>query len=163
MNIIFIGFMGSGKSSIGEALAKKLKHNLLETDALVLAQSGRNSIKEIFSRDGELRFREMEIAIAKKLGEEKNAVISTGGGMIINKICVDYLKQSGIVIYLCTSFEEITKRLEGDKTRPLFKDRLDAKKLFQFRIKLYREYADITVKTNTLSVDEIINIILKKI
>ena len=77
MNIILIGFMGSGKSSVTHKLAKKLKYNVIETDELALIKSGRKNIKEIFDIDGELRFREIELIVAKKLIAEKNAVIST--------------------------------------------------------------------------------------
>ncbi|MFH0772974.1 MAG: shikimate kinase [bacterium] len=163
MNIILIGFMGSGKSSVAHKLAQKLKCSHIETDLSILNKSGRKSIKEIFLLDGEIRFREMEIEVAKKMSAEKNVVISTGGGMVINKICIDYLKQNGKAIFLSTSFEEITRRLQGDDSRPLFVDRKAARKLFKFRKKLYEHYADIRVSTDNRSVDEIINIILKKI
>ena len=83
--------------------------------------------------------------------------------MVINKLCIDYLKQNGLVIYLDTSFEEILMRLEGDNTRPLFENKQKAKKLFQFRKNLYKRYADIIVKTDKKSIGEITNLILKKI
>ena len=83
--------------------------------------------------------------------------------MVLNKICIDYLKENGTVIYLNTSFSEIEARLQGDDTRPLFRNRLNAQKLFQFRKALYSQYAQITVKTDSLSIDNIIKIILKKI
>jgi len=163
MNVILIGFMGSGKSSVASKLAERLKYSLVETDVVVLAQSGRKSINEIFSLDGELRFREMEIEVAKKLSSKQNVVISTGGGMVINKVCIDYLKQNGVIIFLEASFGAIVKRLESDNTRPLFKNKDRAQKLFHFRKGLYEEYADITIKTDTLSIDEVTNSILKKI
>lgn len=163
MNIILIGFMGSGKSSVARKLAQKLNYKNQETDESVLIRSGRKSITELFKLDGEIVFREMELTIAKKMSGEKNAVISTGGGMVINKLCIDYFKQNGIVVYLQTSFEEIVKRLAGDETRPLFKDKLVAHTLFKFRKHLYEEYADITIKTDKLSVDEITNSVIEKI
>jgi len=163
MNIILIGFMGSGKTSVAVKLAKKIKCNPYETDVLVLARSGRKSIKEIFSHDGEIRFREMEVEVAKELSKKNNAVISTGGGMVMNKLCIDYLKQNGTVIYLYATFEEIEKHLEGDTTRPLFTDIAAAKKLFHFRKKLYKQYADIAIITNGMSIEEIVNSIAKKI
>ncbi len=163
MNIILIGFMGSGKSSVAAALSRKLKCRCIETDTAILERSGRKSIKEIFLLDGEMRFREMEMEIAKKMSSESDAVISTGGGMVINKICIDYLKRNGKVIFLSTSFAEITRRLQGDDTRPLFADREAAQKLFAFRKRLYKQYADVITDTDNRSIDEIINIILKKI
>ena len=163
MNIILIGFMGSGKSTIAHLLSKMLEFSHIETDELVLSRSQRKSITDIFALDGETRFRELEIAVAKSLISKKNTVISTGGGMVLNKICIDYLKENGTVIYLNTSFSEIEARLQGDDTRPLFRNRLNAQKLFQFRKALYSQYAQITVKTDSLSIDNIIKIILKKI
>ena len=160
-NIILIGFMGSGKSSVAHELAHTLKLNIQESDALVLSKSRRKSINDIFSLDGEIRFREMEIEIAKKLSGTKNSVISTGGGMIINKISIDYLKKNGIVIFLDTSFGEITKRLKGDTTRPLFSNIIAAQKLFQLRKSLYQAYADNSIVTDGKSVSEITNLIIK--
>jgi len=99
--------------------------------------------------------------VSKKLSARKNIIISTGGGMVINKICIDYLRKRGVVIYLKASFEEIVKRLKGDKSRPLFHDQLIAKKLFQFRHALYKEYADKEINTDGKSVEEVISSLLK--
>jgi len=162
MNIILIGFMGSGKSSVAAVLAQKLKCPHVETDELILKKSERKNVKELFSLDGEIRFREMEIDIAKKICAEKNTIISTGGGIVINKICIDYLKQHGTVIFLSTSFTEIVKRLHGDNSRPLFANKSFAQKLFQFREGLYKEYADIIISTDGKSMNEITNLIIKK-
>lgn len=162
-NIILIGFMGSGKSTVAALLSKKLRVNCIETDKEVLARSHRKSIGEIFAKDGEMWFRELELEVASHLGDKKDVVISTGGGMVVNKICIDHLKQNGVVIYLETSFEVIAKRLKGDDTRPLFSDVNKAKKLFQFRKHLYEEYADIRINTDKLTAEEITNSIMNKI
>lgn len=162
-NIVLIGFMGSGKSTVAALVSKKLCVNCIETDKEVLARSHRKSIGEIFVKDGEMRFRELELEVSSHLGDRKDVIISTGGGMVINKLCIDYLKQNGVVIYLETSFEVIKKRLKGDNTRPLFSDLKKAKKLFQFRKHLYEEYADICITTDKLTEEEITNIILEKL
>ncbi len=161
MNIILIGFMGSGKSSLAELLSRKMHHKHIETDELVLAISKRKSIKDIFSLDGELQFRELEIKVAKKMSNINNCIISTGGGMVMNKICIDYLKKQGKVIYLETSFEEIERRLKDDDTRPLFSDKKRARELFMFRENLYSKYADIIVSTDGKSLEEVTNCIIK--
>ena len=83
--------------------------------------------------------------------------------MVINKICLDYLKRDGRIIFLATSFGEIVSRLDGDSTRPLFQDRVAARKLFNFRKKLYQECADVTIQTDKKTVDTITNLIIKKI
>lgn len=163
MKIILIGFMGAGKTTVAQALSKKLKIKLIEMDDLILKKSKRKSINEIFTMDGERRFRELEIETAKKLINKDNVVISTGGGVVINKIILDYLKENGKVIFLKTSFFEILKRLKHASDRPLFKDKKLAKKLFNFRQKLYEEYADLIVKTDKKSVKEVTNEIIENI
>lgn len=162
-NIVLIGFMGSGKSTVAGLLSQKLEKDLVETDMMVVARSGRNSIKDIFAMDGEIRFRELELKSAHDLSNRSGAVISTGGGMVINKLCMDYLKQNGVVIYLETQFDVIEKRLKGDNTRPLFSDLDKARKLFGFRKHLYEEYADIRITTDNQTAEEITNSIMEQI
>jgi shikimate kinase len=163
MNIILIGFMGSGKSSIAMELSKRMNYMHIETDRQVLKLSRRDSINDIFLLDGECVFRELEIEVAKKLQDKDKCIVSTGGGMVINKLSIDYLKKNGKVVYLQTSFGEVEKRLKDDVSRPLFKDKMKAQKLFQFRKHLYEEYADVVVDTDAKSIDEITNIIIQKI
>lgn len=165
--IILIGFMGAGKSTIGFLLAKKLKIDFIEMDDLVLKKSQRKNISEIFKIDGEIKFREFEIEVAKELSNKKEGVVSTGGGVVMNKIILDYLKkEAGIVIFLKTSFFEIVSRLKNIGDRPLFKNIEFAQKLFNFRQNLYLEYADFIVETDNkiprLIVDEIIKLIENK-
>lgn len=161
MNIILIGFMGSGKSSVARELSIKMNYEHIETDQQTLELSKRNSINDIFLLDGECVFRELEVQVAKSLQAKDRCVISTGGGMVINKLCIDYLKKNGKVVYLQTSFNEVQKRLRDDVSRPLFKDKINAQKLFQFRKHLYKEYADVVINTDTKPIDEITSIIIK--
>ena len=135
MKISLIGFMGSGKTSVAKVLARKLNLKNIEMDDLVLKKSKRQSIPEIFSKDGEAHFREIEIEVARDLRTEKDKIISTGGGVIMNKITIDYLKENGKIIFLKTSFKTILDRLINDVSRPLFKDKSKARKLFLFREK----------------------------
>lgn len=149
MKIILIGFMGAGKTTIGKILAKKLKMDLIEMDELVLKKSKRKTINEIFALDGERRFRELEIEVGRELKNVDEVVISTGGGVVMNKIILDYLKEgNGQIIFLKTSFAEIVKRLKNTSDRPLFKDKNKAKKLFDLRRRLYEEYSDYIVETD---------------
>jgi shikimate kinase len=164
MKLILIGFMGSGKTSVAKLLSKNLHLKLIELDNLVLKASPRSSLKQIFEKDGELAFRTLEINQAKKLKHLQNAVISTGGGVVINQIILDYLKlNNGLVIFLKTSLPVIQARLKNDASRPLFKDINQAKKLFKLRQPLYRHYADLTIKTDHLSINQVVQTIIKNI
>lgn len=155
--------MGSGKTTIAKALSNKLSLSYIETDSLVLKKSQRKSINEIFAKNGEPAFRMLEIETSKNLSSKNDCVISTGGGMIMNKVNIDYLRINGKVLYLETSFEEIKKRLKGATDRPLFKDIAKAQKLYNFRTKLYKEYADFVIKTDNKTVDAICGEIIQLI
>jgi shikimate dehydrogenase len=142
MNIVLIGFMGSGKTSVAKILAGKLGREAVETDSLILKKSGRRSINEIFEQDGEKKFRALESQVAGELSGRDNIIISTGGGIVADKKSMERLKKNGKIFYLKDSFEKILKRLEKDKTRPLFRNLKKAKKLFSLRQPVYAKYAD---------------------
>lgn len=155
MNIVLIGFMGSGKSCVARELGKNLQLPVIETDELVLARSQKASVNEIFEQDGEIHFREMEIEIARDLQDKKNTIIATGGGVIMNTIIIDYLKKNGKIVFLDTSFETIYSRLKGNASRPNFKDKDCAKALYKFRLPLYKKYSDMTISTEDRAPREI--------
>ncbi len=142
MNIVLIGFMGSGKTSVAKILAKRLGREAMETDDLILKKSRRKSINEIFEKDGEKIFRSLEARAAEELSFAENKIISTGGGIVMNKKNMARLKKNGKIIYLKDSFEKIKQRLKKDQTRPLFKDQKKAKNIFRLRAPLYSKYAD---------------------
>ena len=156
MNIILIGFMGAGKSTVGKLFAKQKSMNYIEMDDLVLRKSKRSSISEIFAIDGELRFRELEMTIAKEVSGGNDTVISTGGGIVMNKINVDYLKKSGSVVYLKARFSTLERRLHGDTTRPLFQKKTEALSLYNLRSSLYESYADHIIETDKREVSDIV-------
>jgi len=142
MNIVLIGFMGSGKTSVAKILAKRLGREAIEMDDLILKKSRRKSINEIFEKDGEKIFRSLEARAAEELSFAENKIISTGGGIVMNKKNMARLKKNGKIIYLKDSFEKIKQRLKKDQTRPLMASREKAKTLFQKRQPLYLRYAD---------------------
>ena len=162
MKIILIGFMGSGKTTVANILAKKLNLEVIEMDQLILTKSGRNSISEIFSLDGERHFRNLETIAVKEISELNNAIISTGGGIVMKKRNLEHLK-NGTIFFLKTSFEILEKRLRKDDTRPLFKDKIKAKKLFNLRKNIYEKWADQTILTDKKSIDEVVNNLLKNL
>ena len=151
--IILTGFMGSGKSVVADRIAKFLGLEKVEMDEIVLAKSGRKSINEIFAKDSEGKFRKLEAKVADELGKKENVVIATGGGVGINKKILK--KLAGTKVFLDTPFAEITKRLEGDDSRPLFRDQKRAKKLFNERLPKYRANADYIVLTGGKDIDEV--------
>ncbi len=160
MNIILIGFMGAGKSSIAKKISEKTGDVLIEMDDMIVERSGRKNVAEIFDKDGELRFREMEIEVAKEISTKDNVVVATGGGVIINKIILDYLRKNGKVVFLQTRFTEILARVGGVDGRPIFQDKKKAKILFDFREVLYKEYSDLSVATDNRSLDEVCESVL---
>ena len=149
-NIILTGFMGSGKSTIGRILAKKLDNSyFLDTDSLIEHFENRE-ISEIFATDGEEYFRNCEKKVFNWIKENvKNGIISTGGGL---PVFVPEIKEAGIVIYLKVDFEDIVSRLNDEdiQKRPLFQDLNKAKELFEKRDKIYSQLADFVIENNNL-------------
>lgn len=162
-NIILIGFMGSGKTTVAKLLGHKLRKKVIEIDDLVIKSSKRKSVNEIFDKDEEIRFRELEIKAAKRVGNKKGVVVSTGGGMIVNKINLDFLKKNGVAVYLETSFQVAHERLKDATDRPLFRDPLVARKLYEFRKPLYDYHSEYMVNTNEKTPEQIADEILVKL
>ena len=119
MNVILIGFMGCGKSTVGIKLSYRLRRSLLDTDKIIEKEENR-TISDIFVTDGEGYFRDLETQCLKKLIQtEKNQIISVGGGLPIRKENHTLLKELGTVVYLRAKPETIYERLKHDTTRPL--------------------------------------------
>ena len=163
-NIVLIGFMGSGKTTVGKSLEEKTDMTFVDTDELIEAYEG-CKISEIFADKGEAYFRRLENETLKELLESTdNKVISTGGGIITNQDNIPLLKQLGKVYYLKIKPETVVKRLEGDKTRPLLMGEnklVKVEQLMSGRKELYEMAADKTIDTDYLSVNEIVDIILE--
>lgn len=119
-NIILTGFMGTGKTTTGKLLAKKLKREFIDTDLLIEARQGL-TIPEIFAQFGEPAFRRMEAEIAQELGEKEGLIISTGGRFMLDPANVAALSSKGRVFCLVASPQAILARLQNDKNncRPL--------------------------------------------
>lgn len=158
-NIALIGFMGTGKSSVGRALAKRLGRKFIELDCLIEQNAGQ-SIPEIFQHHGEIGFRELEIQTVKVIAREENVVIACGGGVVLNKINVDRLRERGVIIYLTASPATILKRTSRDRlARPLLNVEdpiMRIKELLKFRKPLYESAADVTINTTRLNIDAVV-------
>ena len=163
-NIILIGFMGCGKSSVGRRLAKRLSFQLLDTDERI-EKKEKKKISTIFAENGEAHFRRLETETVKELlGHTENTVISTGGGLPLREENGKLLQQLGFVVYLDVSKETVLKRLEKDTSRPLLQGPDKEKKvaeLLEFRKPIYEYTAHITVNTNQRSFEEIIDEIVR--
>lgn len=162
MKIILIGFMGSGKSSVAKTIGHFLKWTILEMDDLVFQKTNTKNMHEVFEKGGELLLRETEIVIAQEYASTDNVVISTGAGVVLNKIILDYLKKpDGKIFFLNATFQTIAVRLADDALRPLFKNSVEAESLYHFRQPLYLKYADQVIEVDKKSVEEIAQEIAK--
>jgi len=161
-NIVLIGFMGSGKTSVSKILSRKLKWKTEDLDRNIVKKAGK-PITRIFAEHGEKYFRKMETLAAVEAGKRKKRIIAAGGGIVTKKKSVAALKKSGTVIFLKNSFETSEKRLRGKTDRPLFKDLKKAKAIFNLRRRMYREAADITIVTDNRDTNEVAGEILKKV
>ena len=122
MNIVLTGFMASGKTSISREIAAMSKFELIDTDEL-LEQTEGMTINEIFAKYGEEYFRKKEHETIKKVSAMDNAVISTGGGVVLNKANMAELRKNGMIFNLAPDFEVIRERLEeAAATRPLLQN-----------------------------------------
>lgn len=153
-NIVLIGMMGSGKSSVGKALAQKLQRPFIDTDALI-EQRESKSIQEIFELYGENYFRKLEQDVVRELAVYDNHVISTGGGMVMNQQNVDSLKLHGKLFYLRNGVEELEARLGSARdNRPLLgagKELRDTlQRLLDQRESVYIASADTVIENQDL-------------
>lgn len=165
-NIALIGFMGVGKTAVGRILAKKLNRKFIELDLWIEQKAGK-SIPEIFKQDGEITFRELEIEVIKEVSQEEKAVIACGGGVVLNQINIDRLRQKSVIVYLTASPTVILKRLlnSGDE-RPLLKTTekiLEIKDLLKFRKPFYERAADIKINTSKLNINSVVEQIITKL
>ncbi len=158
---MLIGMSGVGKSTIGHALATRLSRRYIDTDAMVVEDTGR-PITEIFQEEGEAQFRCMEHDQILKASQSACSIIATGGGAVLNPKNMKALKLNGIVIFLNRSVEAIIKDIDSS-VRPLLKrDVNHLYKLYDARIELYKGYADIEVK-NEKAIDDVVNTIIELI
>ena len=159
MRIFIIGPTASGKTTIGKKLAEGLNMNFIDTDKEIEKATGVD-ITWLFDIEGEEGFREREEDILLKVSKLNSCVISTGAGSILKESNRDLISSSGKVIYLEASIESQLKRTSFDKARPLLskgnKEKI-LKKMDRDRRHLYEELADITIKPDKKSRNEIVN------
>ncbi len=149
-NIILVGPMGSGKSTIGNIIARRLNREFQDSDHFIEKRTGVD-IPRIFDIEGEQGFRERETCALQELLGESNRVIATGGGSVVRPENQEILKRQGYIVFLDTSLKEQMHRLRRDKKRPLLQTadpraRLEA--LLNERRPIYLDLADLVVKTD---------------
>ena len=158
-NIILIGFMGSGKSTIGRELSHSLGYPLLDTDALIVKRSGK-PITRIFADEGESAFRDLESTILEELVADstERRIISTGGGIVTRPANSPLLRRLGYVVWLVVSPAEILRRTSRNKNRPLLNNEHPeetVRTLLEQRTPAYRDTAHLTIETDHLTFPEI--------
>jgi shikimate kinase len=157
-NIILIGFMGTGKDTIGRLLAERLNMGFISTDEMIELAEQR-TIERVFEEDGEDYFRKKEKWVLKEIEGLKNVVIGTGGGMVIDLENRALLKKMGIVIQLSANPDTLKKRIIAQGKRPLIKKISDIERLYQKRSGIY-DFALIKVDTTEREPDGIVDEII---
>ena len=158
-NIVLIGLMGSGKSTVGRLLAKKIGAQFIDTDEVLEYRTG-VSVSTIFEIEGELGFRERESKLIEELQVSSCAVIATGGGAVLDPDNREILKKTGLVIYLKAELDTLYDRLKGGKGRPLLEHgdlRKKLKLMLAERQEVYMKSAHVIVETGHVGVDEVID------
>ena len=166
MNVVLVGPMGSGKTSVGRRLACVLKRDFFDSDFEIVARTG-VAIDHIFDVEGEEGFRQREINMLSELCEIPNIVIATGGGIVIKPENRELLKRDSFVVYLSSSIKQLVSRTARSKSRPLLERSTNREKtireLVEKREPLYQEVADVVIDTTGKKLYAIINEIKKYI
>ncbi len=162
---VLVGLPGSGKSTVGRHLARKLNIPFLDSD-LAIEQHLGCSIREYFEVEGEERFREVESTILARLLSERAGVLSTGGGAVLRPINRERLHSGGTVFYLRSTPEDVFRRLRHDQSRPLLQvsdPMARLRELFAVRDPLYTETAHHVIESERPHVGALLQLIMKNI
>jgi len=154
-HLIFIGFMGSGKSTIARKIARLKGMTSVDMDRFLEQEAGM-TIPQIFETEGEEGFRAREHAFLKSMAQRDRCILSCGGGIINSPENRALLKDLGTVVYLEVSAQEAVSRISRPETRPLLQGKIPPEELLEQRRELYEEAADITFDTNGLSVGQVV-------
>ena len=163
-NIILVGPMGSGKSTIGRRLSESLSLNFFDSDNEIINKTG-VTIDHIFDLEGEKGFRLRESEVLKKLCNIPDIVIATGGGAVLLGANRELIKSAGLVVYLLSSVDQILRRTSKSKTRPLLEKSNNRRKtiteIVVARDPLYKEVASLIIDTNGKKLNNIIDEIIE--
>ncbi len=157
--ISLVGLPGSGKSTVGRHLARRLQLPFLDSDHEIEARLG-CAIRDFFAREGEAAFREVEEAVIERLTREPQGVLATGGGAVLRPANREHLRRRTTVFYLNATPEDLGRRLRHDSTRPLLQvadPMARLRELHAARDPLYRETAHYVLDTARISVPTLVN------
>lgn len=161
MNIYLIGFMGTGKTSVGKELARGKKWQFVDLDELIELKE-KQVISDIFAKKGEPYFRKVEKKVLKEVVSQKNFVFACGGGIVLDKDNIRIMKETGRVICLTASPQIILKRTSGYTHRPLLnvpQPKKQVELLLKLRAPFYAQ-ADKTIDTSKLSIEQVVKKII---
>lgn len=147
-NIFLTGFMGCGKTSVGRVLAKRLGWTFVDLDQVIVDEAG-ESIKEIFASQGEPAFRELESRMLVQVAMRPSQVVSTGGGVVLDRGNRAVMREYGYIVNLTASVEEITARVCGDSERPLLADDASPQRIGSMLENREQFYADADLRIDT--------------
>jgi len=163
--IVLVGLPGSGKTTVGKQLARRLKLPFVDSDHVIEERLG-CSIREFFEREGEDRFRDVEQEVIDELSRGQACVLSTGGGAVLRSANRQHLHDRGKVVYLRSTPEDVYRRVRHDRNRPLLlvADPLQRlRDLYDARDPLYRETAHFVIDTGRPSVATLVNMIVMQL
>ena len=163
--VSLVGLPGSGKSTVGRNLARRLDGRFYDTD-MVIEKRIECSIRAYFEREGEAAFRDVEEAVVGELVGERGAIIATGGGVVLRESNRRALRKSTTVVYLRSNPEELYRRLRFDTQRPLLqvKDpRAKLRELYTQRDPLYRQTAHFVIETGRPSISTLVNMVVMQL
>ena len=159
-NIVFIGMPASGKSTVGVVVAKRLGYKFVDTD-MVIQEVEKRLLKEIIAEEGNEGFLRIEDRVNAEIQEER-AVISPGGSVVYCENAMRHYKETGMIVYLHTSYETISNRLHNAKNRGVvLKDGQTLKDLYEERSALFERYADLTISEEGRDLEDTIEEVLR--
>lgn len=164
-NIILIGMMGSGKTTVGRLLAKQLGKTFIDSDEEILKRTG-VTIQHIFDVEGEAGFRQREVSVIQELLRRNDIVLATGGGAVLDASCRHMMRENGTVVYLKSGVHDLWQRTRHDRNRPLLQTadpRAKLQELFEQRNPLYTETADIVIHTGKQNVHVLLAALQRKL
>ncbi len=165
MKLALVGLPGSGKSTVGRQLARRLALPFVDSDHVIEQRVG-CSIRDYFDREGEPAFRDLEEAVIAELADQPDAVVATGGGAVLRPSNRERLHRAAHVIYLRSTPEEVFRRVRHDGKRPLLQvaDPLARlRTMYEERDPLYRETAHFVIETGRPSVSTLVNMVLMQL